>query len=115
MAEIGIIGAGSWGTALSVVLEKNGHQVTIWSVMDWEIRMLEDHHEHVEKLPGVRLADTIRFTTDLKQAVNGMDALVLAVPSMYTRETAKQMSPFVTDGQLVISVAKGIEDDTTLL
>ncbi len=114
MAEIGIIGAGSWGTALSVVLEKNGHQVTIWSVMDWEIRMLEDHHEHVEKLPGVRLADTIRFTTDLKQAVNGMDALLLAVPSMYTRETAKQMSPFVTDGQLVISVAKGIEDDTYL-
>ncbi len=76
--------------------------------------MLQEHQEHIDKLPGVKLADTIRFTTDLKQAVSGMEALVLAVPSMYTRQTAHSMAPYVSDRQLIISVAKGIEEDTLL-
>lgn len=114
MAKIGMIGAGSWGTALAVVLNKNGHEVTVWSVIESEILMLQEHQEHIDKLPGVKLADTIRFTTDLKQAVSGMEALVLAVPSMYTRQTAHSMAPYVSDGQLIISVAKGIEEDTLM-
>ena len=114
MAKIGMIGAGSWGTALAVVLNKNGHEVTVWSVIESEILMLQEHQEHIDKLPGVKLADTIRFTTDLKQAVSGMEALVLAVPSMYTRQTAHSMAPYVSDRQLIISVAKGIEEDTLL-
>ncbi len=114
MAKIGIIGAGSWGTALAVVLEKNGHEVVIWSVVEAEIQMLKEHHEHIEKLPGVRLAPSIRFTTDLKEAVSGMEALVMAVPSMYTRQTAHSLAAYVSDRQLVISVAKGIEEETLL-
>ena len=114
MAKIGMIGAGSWGTALAVVLNKNGHEVTVWSVIESEILMLQEHQEHIDKLPGVKLADTIRFTTDLKQAVSGMEALVLAVPSMYTRQTAHSMAPYVSDRQLIISVAKGIEEDMLL-
>lgn len=114
MAKIGMIGAGSWGTALAVVLNKNGHEVTVWSVIESEILMLQEHQEHIDKLPGVKLADTIRFTTDLKQAVSGMEALVLAVPSMYTRQTAHSMAPYVSDRQLIISVAKGVEEDTLL-
>ncbi len=114
MAKIGIIGAGSWGTALAAVLDKNGHQVMVWSVLEAEVQMLREHHEHLEKLPGVKLADTIRYTTDLKAAIDGMDALVLAVPSMYTRQTARSMAPYTADGQLVISVAKGIEEETLL-
>lgn len=95
-------------------MNKNGHEVTVWSVIESEILMLQEHQEHIDKLPGVKLADTIRFTTDLKQAVSGMEALVLAVPSMYTRQTAHSMAPYVSDGQLIISVAKGIEEDTLL-
>ena len=114
MAKIGMIGAGSWGTALAVVLNKNGHEVTVWSVIESEILMLQEHQEHIDKLPGVKLADTIRFTTDLKQAVSGMEALVLAVPSMYTIQTAHSMAPYVSDRQLIISVAIGIEEDTLL-
>ncbi len=114
MAKIGIIGAGSWGTALAVVLDKNGHAVTVWSALEAEVQMLKEHQEHLEKLPGVKLAEKIRFTSDLKAAVDGMDALVLAVPSMYTRQTARSMAPHTADGQLVISVAKGIEEETLL-
>ena len=114
MAKIGIIGAGSWGTALAVVLDKNGHAVTVWSALEAEVQMLKEHQEHLEKLPGVKLAEKIRFTSDLKDAIDGMDALVLAVPSMYTRQTARSMAPHTADGQLVISVAKGIEEETLL-
>ncbi len=114
MAEIGIIGAGSWGTALSTVLEKNGHQVTIWSVDEKEIQMLNEHHEHMEKLPGVRLPDSIQYTASLEQAVRGKDALVFAVPSMYVRETARKAAALIAEKQLVISVAKGIEEETLM-
>lgn len=114
MAEIGIIGAGSWGTALSLLLYKNGNHVTVWSVMEDEIKMLREEHEQKEKLPGVKLPEDMVFTTDLKEAVMGKDVLVLAVPSPYTRSTAAKMAPFVTEGQKIVNVAKGIEETTLM-
>ena len=112
MRKIGIIGAGSWGTALAVNLARNNHEVVIWSIMEDEIKMLKEHREHIDKLPGVKLADTISFTTDLEAAIKGMDMLVLAVPSIFTRSTSKNMAPFVEDGQIIACVGKGIEDNT---
>ncbi|MCR5233214.1 MAG: NAD(P)H-dependent glycerol-3-phosphate dehydrogenase [Lachnospiraceae bacterium] len=114
MAKVAIIGAGSWGTALSVVLYNNGHEVTVWSVIREEIDMLKEKHEHIDKLPGVRLPDDMIFTTDLKEACRDKDALVLAVPSPFTRSTAHSMKEYVSDGQLIVSVAKGIEEDTLM-
>lgn len=114
MSNISIIGAGSWGTALSVALHKNGHALTIWSALVPEIEMLKETHEQKEKLPGVILPDDIIFTTDLKEAIEGKDMLVLAVPSPFTRSTAQSMKPYVEDGQLIVSVAKGIEEDTLM-
>ena len=114
MERIGVIGAGSWGTALAVVLAKNGHQVTVWSIIEDEITMLKEKHEHVDKLPGVKLPDSMEFTTDLEQAVKTSDMLVLAVPSIFTRSTAKSMAPFVKDGQIIVCVAKGIEETTLM-
>jgi len=112
MRKIGIIGAGSWGTALAVNLARNNHEVVIWSIMEDEIKMLNEHREHIDKLPGVKLADSIRFTTDLETAIKGMDMLVLAVPSIFTRSTSKNMATFVEEGQIIACVGKGIEDNT---
>lgn len=114
MKKIGVIGAGSWGIALSVVLAENGHEVLVWSIVESEIAMLQEKHEHVDKLPGVKLADSISFTTDLERTVKESDMLVLAVPSVYTRSTAKSMAPYVRDGQIIVCVAKGIEEDTLM-
>mgnify|MGYP002511078762 CR=1 FL=1 len=112
--KVAVIGAGSWGTALSLVLHTNGNEVTVWSIMESEITMLKEKHEHVEKLPGVKLPEDICFTTDLESAITDKDFLILAVPSVFTRSTAKSMAPFVKEGQVIVCVAKGIEEETLM-
>lgn len=114
MAKIGVIGAGSWGTALARLLCNNGHHVTVWSIIEAEIEMLRSEHEHKDKLPGVELPREMEFTTDLQAAVEGKDLLVLAVPSSFTRTTAHSMKEFVAQGQRIVNVAKGIEEKTLM-
>ncbi|MCR5300925.1 MAG: NAD(P)H-dependent glycerol-3-phosphate dehydrogenase [Lachnospiraceae bacterium] len=114
MADVSVIGAGSWGTALSVVLSDNGHNVTVWSIDQNEIDMLKSHHEHKDKLPGVKLPENMIFTTDLKMACHNKELLVMAVPSIYTRSTAVLMSPLVEKDQIIVNVAKGIEEDSLM-
>lgn len=109
-----VIGAGSWGIALAKLLHTNGNEVTVWSVMEDEIEMLKKHHEHLDKLPGVKLPEDMFFTTDLKEAVSGKSVLVLAVPSVFTRSTAEKMAEFITGGQIIVCVAKGIEEGTLM-
>ena len=114
MANVGVIGAGSWGTALSVLLHNNGHQVTVWSVDENEVKMLNEKREHELKLPGVKIPEDMVITGNLEETVRDKDFLVLAVPSPFTRTTARRMKPYVTEGQIIVDVAKGIEEDTLL-
>ena len=71
MANIGIIGAGSWGTALGILLVNNGHNTTLWSHREEQARELAETREHKEKLPGVRLPDTLEITGDLEKTLVG--------------------------------------------
>ena len=114
MANVSVLGAGSWGTALSVLLRDNGNQVTVWSIDENEVKMLREKREHELKLPGVKLSEDMEITGDLEKAVRGRDFLVLAVPSPYTRATARKMKPYVTEGQIIVDVAKGIEESTLM-
>lgn len=113
MAKVSIIGGGSWGIALAALLHKNGHQVTIWSAVETEIAMLRREHEHT-MLPGVKLPEEMIFTTEDKEAVQGQDLLVMAVASKYTRATAKRLCSFCVQGQKIVNVAKGIEENTLM-
>lgn len=114
MKRVAVIGAGSWGIALAKVLHTNGNEVTVWSIVESEIQMLREHHEHLDKLPGVKLPEDMAFTTDLEEAISGKDYLILAVPSVFTRSTAKSMAPYVKEGQVIVCVAKGIEEETLM-
>lgn len=115
MAKAGVIGSGSWGTALARVLSKNGHEVTLWSRREEESRMLREERENKSKLPGVKLPDDILCTTDLEQTVEGKDILVLATASPSIRSMAKKMAPYVATGQLIVDVSKGIEESTLMI
>ncbi len=114
MANVGIMGAGSWGTALALLLHKNGHKVTVWSISEEEVDMLSEKREHVSKLPGVKIPNDMIFTTDIESTVKGKDFIVLAVPSPFTRNTARSMSPYIAEGQIIVDVAKGIEESTLM-
>ena len=114
MANVSVIGAGSWGTALALLLCKNGHDVTVWSYKEEEVRMLSEKREHLSKLPGVKIPNEIFFTADLKEAVEEKDVVVLAVPSIHVRNTAKKMNAYIKGGQILVDVAKGIEEDTLM-
>ena len=112
--KIGVLGAGSWGTALAVLLHENGHEVTLWSIDKREVAMIDEKREQVEKLPGVRIPDRIAVTNDVESSVAGKDILVMAVPSIFIRSTSKMIAPYVKEGQLIVNVAKGIEEDTLM-
>ena len=113
MAEIGIIGAGTWGTALGVLLCHNGHRVTLWSAFQEDIQYLKENGMH-KNLPGAELPKEMAFTASMEEAVREKELLVLAVPSIYVRNTARAMAPWCTEGQLVVNVAKGIEESTLM-
>ncbi len=114
MSKVGVLGAGSWGTALALLLESNGHEVTIWSIMQEEVEMLQTKREHTSKLPGIKIPESIQITNDLETGIKGMDFCVLAVPSPFTRSTARMMKPYVQEGLIIVDVAKGIEEDTLM-
>ena len=109
---IGILGAGSWGSALANLLAGNGHDVTVWSIDEKEIEMLNTYREQRDRLPGVHLNETITFTTDLEQTIKGKKMIVCAVPSPFIRSTAKKIAPYITNDQLIVNVSKGIEEAT---
>lgn len=114
MANVGVMGAGSWGTALALLLHSNGHQVTVWSINEEEVEMLSKEREHKSKLPSVKIPEDMVFTSDMETAIKEKDFLVLAVPSAFTRGTARRMKPFVGERQIIVDVAKGIEEDTLM-
>jgi glycerol-3-phosphate dehydrogenase (NAD(P)+) len=110
MSKIGVIGSGTWGTALAVLLTGNGHEVELWSAVPAEVEALTTrHHPNLGDTP---IPEKIRVTGDLEQAMKDKELLVLSVPSVYVRETAHRMAPFLKEGQVITNVAKGIEDTT---
>ncbi|MBQ7200795.1 MAG: NAD(P)-dependent glycerol-3-phosphate dehydrogenase [Eubacterium sp.] len=114
MRKICFLGAGSWGTALAILCANNGHRVTIWSAVESELDMLKTNREHKDRLPGVKLPDSIEIEGDIKKACDDKDVLVFSVASPFVRATAERIRSFVKKGQIIVNVAKGIEDGTMM-
>ena len=113
MAAVGVIGSGTWGTALSILLAGNGHQVTLWSALENEVKSLDETRIH-PNLKGIRIPDSIAVTGDLKKAMEEKELLVLSVPSVFVRQTTKKMKAYLKPGQVVVNVAKGIEEGSLM-
>ena len=112
MAKISVLGSGSWGMALALLLHNNGHEVLLWSARPEDARKLREKRENPDRLPGVQIPEDIEILTDLERVIKSADVTVLAVASPYIRNTAHKMAPFVRKGQKIVNVAKGIEEKT---
>ena len=108
MANIGVLGAGTWGTALARMLAVNGHNVTMWSALPQELIELKNTRKH-KNLPGCTLPESISYTPDIHEICQGRDILLFAVPSPYVRTTARACLPHLAPFQVIVDVAKGIE------
>lgn len=111
MESIGVLGAGSWGTALAILLSENGNAVTLWSHREEGARRIREKRQ-IDSLPGVTIPEAVCVTSDLSEAVCGKQVLVAAVPSSHIRETAERVAPLAAPGTIVVSAAKGIEEKT---
>lgn len=109
-----VIGSGSWGTAIAVLLAEKGYDVYLWSWIQEETDRLNCDRENKEFLPGIKLPDNIVCTHDMGECISGADVIVTAAPSPATRTTAKNMAQYVADGQKIVNISKGLEGDLRL-
>ena len=106
--KIGILGAGTWGTALAFLLYNNKHDVVVWSAIGAEIDEIVATRAH-RNLPGLQLPGGIEFTKEIQTACLGMDIIIFVVPSAFMRSTAALAAPYISDGTIIASASKGLE------
>jgi len=112
--KIVILGAGGWGTALSIVLNCNNHSVSLWEInKDLTERFIKEH-ENKTFLPGVVVPEDIKITSDMSEALSEKEMIIFAIPSHYVRSVAESIKKFDLRNKTFISVVKGIENNTLL-
>lgn len=111
--KIGVLGAGTWGTALARMLAGNGCDVTMWSALPDELKAMSVTRAH-PNLPGMCLPVDMHYTADIEEICGDRDVLLFAVPSVFVRSTARKAAPHIPDGQLIVDVAKGVEEKTLM-
>lgn len=112
MKNIGVIGAGSWGTALATVVADKGNRVRIWDIDEKHLRKMEENRENTDYLPGVPLGDNIEIAYTIQKALEDADVVLFSAPAQHFRSALASALEFITENALVINVAKGIEQKT---
>ncbi|AGK54715.1 NAD(P)H-dependent glycerol-3-phosphate dehydrogenase [Bacillus sp. 1NLA3E] len=112
--KVAVIGAGSWGTSLSMVLADNGHEVRLWGHSEAHIDEINQTHTNQKYLPGVQLSDVIVGYFSLTAALAGVETIVLAIPTKAIREVIRKIVEFRSEPLMIVHVSKGIEPDTLL-
>ena len=114
LAKISVMGTGSWGTALAILLHNNGHQVILWSAHSDKAASLSKTREDAAKLPGIKIPEEVLITGDDKEALEFAEVAVFASPSAYIRKVSRRLAPYVRQEQIIVNVAKGVEERTLL-
>lgn len=112
--KIAVIGSGSWGTAIAVMLAHRGFNVYLWSWIQEESDRLAKDRENKEFLPDIPFPENITCTHDIASCTQDADLIITAAPSPATRTTAKQLAPCVKEGQKILNISKGLEEGTLL-
>ena len=112
--KIGVVGAGSWGTALANLLATKGYLIDWWVFEEDLSRQLKEKRENYVFLPGITLSENLRPTNDLQKVVADKDMVLIVVPSHVMRNVTEQMRPHIGADTILVSASKGIENDTQL-
>ena len=112
MSLIGVIGSGAWGTTIANILSENRHDVVLWSRNKEFSDSLEIEQENKRYLSGIRLSKDIRFSSDLRLAVENKEIIFIAVPSQHVREVGERFRKYVSERTIIVNLAKGIEIKT---
>jgi glycerol-3-phosphate dehydrogenase (NAD(P)+) len=110
--KVAVIGDGGWGTALAMVLDRNGHETTVWGPFPEYLEEIQASGENKTYLPGVKVPDSIQWTSDPETAVKDAALVVLVVPSRFYKPTVERFKPFIPGDALVVSATKGLEEQT---
>ena len=110
--KVAILGTGAYGLALSLMVNENKCDITMWTKFDDEKEMLECHHENKRVLPGVKIPDNIKFTTNMKDAINEADLVIVAVPAGFVDDVSMELKKYYKKEQHFCIASKGIEQDT---
>lgn len=111
MAKVGILGSGTWGTALANMLANGNHEVTLYSKFESDFINLSSTRIH-KNLQDTKLNESIRFVSVMKDAIIGNDIVVFSAPSIYIRDSVDEAKPYLKPNQIIVNVAKGIEEET---
>lgn len=114
MKTIGVIGAGSWGTALALTLSNKGHQVKICDINQEHLAEMREHRENVRYLPGIKFGENLHIVDSTEEALAEADIALFSAPAQHFRSAFEKAIPFITDGMVVVNVAKGIEQGTLM-
>ncbi|UTR09610.1 NAD(P)H-dependent glycerol-3-phosphate dehydrogenase [Evansella sp. LMS18] len=114
MSKIAVLGSGSWGTALSIVLASNGHDVYLWGRSEEQANEINANHTNNRYLPDIKLPEGIKAVTDLNDSLEGAEAVLLVVPTKAMREVLKKVTTLIDRPLLFMHASKGIEPGTHL-
>ena len=112
MKKVGVIGAGSWGTALAITLSEKGHQVKIWDVNPEHLQELEANRENVRYLPDIKFNDNLQIANTVEEAVADADMVLFSAPAQFFRSALDNAMPYLKPEMILVNVAKGIEQKT---
>ncbi|AMW98631.1 MULTISPECIES: NAD(P)H-dependent glycerol-3-phosphate dehydrogenase [Rummeliibacillus] len=114
MSRVAVLGAGSWGTSLAIVLAENGHDTLLWTHRKEQAEEISNQHRNAKYLPETILPENLNATDDMEKAISHAEIVVMAVPTKGIRETCKKMLKTLDKKVLFIHVSKGIEPNTLL-
>lgn len=114
MKKIGVIGAGSWGTALAITLSNKGHEVKMWDLDSKHVEELGDNRENVRYLPGIKFADNLHIVKSVKEAIEGSDIILFSAPAQHFRSAIEGAKPYMDSSMVAVNVAKGIEQKSLM-
>lgn len=112
MKKVGVIGAGSWGTALAITLSVKGHQVNIWDINPEHVQEMKVNRENVRYLPDIKFNDNLNIVDTVEEAIAGADVVLFSAPAQFFRGALDSAMPYLKPEMILVNVAKGIEQKT---